>query len=129
MKISRRTYFIAEGTLLNVLCWPKWEGNIEKHIYISDSLCCTVETNTTCKATCLIAQSCPTEIPCFAAHQASLFMVFPRQEYWNTLLCPSPENILDPGIKPSSNSLQADSLPLSHLGNWSNYTFHKNLKI
>ena len=69
-KNIKENLFIAQGTLLNVLCWPKWEGNTEKHIYIcvclcmcvcvSDSLCCTVETNTTCKATCLIAQSCPT---------------------------------------------------------------------
>ena len=33
------------------------------------------------------------------------------------LLFPSPGDLLDPGIKPLSPALQADSLPLSHLGN------------
>ena len=40
-------------------------------------------------------------------------MGFPRQEHWSGLPFPSP----DPGIKPESSALQADSLPLSHLGN------------
>ena len=51
--------------------------------------------------------------------QAPLFMRFPRQKYWSGLPCPSPGNLLDPGIKPASPAspvLQADSLPLSHWG-------------
>ena len=43
--------------------------------------------------------------------QAPLSMGFPRQEYWNGLPFPSPEYLPDPGIEPSSLSLQADSLP------------------
>ena len=39
-------------------------------------------------------------------------MEFFRQEYWNGLPFPSPENLLDPGIEPRSLALQADSLPL-----------------
>ena len=39
-----------------------------------------------------------------------------RQEYWSKLLCPSPGDLPDPGIKPESPACQADSLPLSHLG-------------
>ena len=31
------------------------------------------------------------------AHQASLFMEFSRQEYWNGLLFPSPEELPHPG--------------------------------
>ena len=31
-------------------------------------------------------------------------------EYWNGLLCPSPGDLLNPGIKPKSLALQADSL-------------------
>ena len=45
------------------------------------------------------------------AHQAPLSMEFSRQEYWNGLLFPSPGDLPDPGIKPGSPALQADSLP------------------
>ena len=41
-------------------------------------------------------------------------MRFPRQEYWSTL--PFPASGPDPGIKPTSPALQANSLPLSHQG-------------
>ena len=36
------------------------------------------------------------------AHQAPLSMGFSRQEYWSVLLCPSPGDLPDPGIKPES---------------------------
>ena len=45
------------------------------------------------------------------AHQAPLSMGLFRQEYWSGLLFPSPGDIPDPGIKPRSPTLQADSLP------------------
>ena len=51
-----------------------------------------------------------------AAHQASLCMEFPRQEYWSGLLFPSPGDLSDPGIELASSVLQADSLPMSHQG-------------
>ena len=51
------------------------------------------------------------------AGQAPLSMGFFRQEYWSGLLCPPPGDLPDPGIKLGSPSWQADSLPLSHLGN------------
>ena len=35
-------------------------------------------------------------------------MGFPRQEYWSVLPFPSPEDLPDPEIKPTSPSLQAD---------------------
>ena len=44
--------------------------------------------------------------PWTVAHQAPLF----RQEYWSGLLFPFPGDLPDPGIKPSSPALQADSL-------------------
>ena len=50
------------------------------------------------------------------AHQAPLSMEYSRQEYWSGLPFPSPEDLLDLGIKPLPPALQADSLPLSHLG-------------
>ena len=37
-------------------------------------------------------------------------MGFPRQEYWNGLPFPSPEDLLNPTIEPRSPELQADSL-------------------
>ena len=40
--------------------------------------------------------------PWTGAYQALLFMGFLRQEYWSGLLCCSPENLPDPGIKPMS---------------------------
>ena len=45
------------------------------------------------------------------AHQAPLSMDFSRQEYWSGLLFLSPGDLPDPGIKPWSPALQADSLP------------------
>ena len=38
-------------------------------------------------------------------------MEFSRQEYWNRLPFPSPEDLPDPVIEPRSPALQADSLP------------------
>ena len=38
-------------------------------------------------------------------------MEFSSQEYWSVLPFPSPEDLLDPGIKPGSPALQVDSLP------------------
>ena len=62
------------------------------------------------------------------AHEAPLSMGFSRQEYWTGLSCPPPGDLPDPGIEPASPAapaMQADSLPLSHLGSlkmWYIYT-------
>ena len=53
--------------------------------------------------------------PLTAARQSALSMGFPRK-YWSGLPFPFLGDHPDPGIKPMSPSLQADSLPLSHLG-------------
>ena len=56
-------------------------------------------------------QSCLTLCPPWTvALQAPLSMAFSRQEDWSGLPCPSPEGLPDPGIKPRSPALQADSL-------------------
>ena len=58
----------------------------------------------------LVTQSCPTlAAPWTVSHQAHLSMGFPRQEYWSRLPFPSPD-LPNPGIEPSSPTLQADSL-------------------
>ena len=49
--------------------------------------------------------------PQTVALQAPLSVGFFRQEYWSGLPFPSPEDLPNPGIEPSSPSLQADSLP------------------
>ena len=49
--------------------------------------------------------------PWTVAHQAPLSLEFSRQEYWSGLPFPSPGDLPDPGIKPGSPALQADSLP------------------
>ena len=56
------------------------------------------------------------ETPWTIAYQAPPSMRFSRQEYWSGLPFVSPGDLPDPGIKPVSLALQADSLPLSHLG-------------
>ena len=54
--------------------------------------------------------------PWTVAHQAPLSMEFSQQEYWSGLPFPSAGGLPDPGIKPGSLALQADSLDLSHQG-------------
>ena len=45
------------------------------------------------------------------ACQVPVSVGFSRQEYWSGLPFPSPGDLPDPGIKPRSPALQADSLP------------------
>ena len=48
--------------------------------------------------------------PWTVAHKAPLCRRLPSQEYWSGLPFPSPGDIPDPGIKPGSPTLPADSL-------------------
>ena len=52
--------------------------------------------------------------PWTVAYQAPPSMEFSRQENWSGLPFPSPGNLPDPGIKPRSPALQADSLSHEH---------------
>ena len=54
--------------------------------------------------------------PMTVACQALLSMRFSQQDYCSGLSLPSPGDLPDPGIKPASPVLQANSLPLYHLG-------------
>ena len=69
---------------------------------------------------CSVTQSCPPLCdPWPVTLQAPLSMGSFRQGYWSGLPCPPPGDLYNPGIKPSSpvsRALQAESLPLSHLG-------------
>ena len=69
----------------------------------------------------LVAKSCPIlAAPWTVARQAPLSMGFSRQEYWSGLPFPSPGDLPDPGIKPGSPILQADSLPTELQGKVNN---------
>ena len=60
----------------------------------------------------LVAQ--PRLTVCSSMNCSSLgfsFKEFSRQENWSGLPFPSPWDLSDPGIKPGSPALQADSLP------------------
>ena len=57
--------------------------------------------------------------PWTVAYHIPPSMGFSSQEYWSGLPFPSPEDLPEPGIKPtsvSSHALAGDSLPLRHLG-------------
>ena len=49
--------------------------------------------------------------PWTVACQAPLSREFSRQEYWSGLPLPTPGDLINPGIKPVSHKLLADSLP------------------
>ena len=55
--------------------------------------------------------------PWTEAHQAPPSMEFSRQGYWSRLLFPSPRDLPNPGIKPRSPALQADTLSSEPPGN------------
>ena len=61
----------------------------------------------------LVTQSCLTfcDLMDHRACQALLSMEFSRQEYWSGLPFPFSGDLSDPGIRPRSPALQADSLP------------------
>ena len=65
-----------------------------------------------------VTQSCLTLCdPWTVGRQAPLSMEFSRQEYWSGLLFPSPRDLLDSGIKPTSPALQTGILlPSEPLG-------------
>ena len=55
---------------------------------------------------CLVAKLCPTLVnPWIVACQAPPSMGFPRQENWSGLPFPSPEDLPNPGIEPTSPAL------------------------
>ena len=59
-----------------------------------------------------VSQSCPTLCePVDCSQPVPLSMEFSRQEYWSSLLFPSPGDLPDPRIEHGSPVLQAYSLP------------------
>ena len=71
----------------------------------------------TCAVLCLVTQSCPTL--CDLIDKPTRLLCpwgFSRQEYWSGLPCPPPGDPPNPGIKPRSPTLQADSLSSEPVG-------------
>ena len=59
-----------------------------------------------------VTKSCLTlATPWTVAYHAPLCMEFSSQKYWSGLPFPFPEDLPDPGFKPRSSTMQADSLP------------------
>ena len=68
---------------------------------------------------CLVVQLCPTlcdPMDC-SPPDSSVHWGFSRQEYWSGLPCPPQGDLPNPGIKPNSPALQADSVPSEPPGN------------
>ena len=68
------------------------------------------ETFCACMLGC-ISHVCPFATLWTIAHQAPVSLGLSRQEYWSGLPCPPPGDPPNPGVKPVSAALQADSLP------------------
>ena len=64
----------------------------------------------------LVTKSCPTICdPMDCSPTGSSVHGILRQEHWSGLPFPSPGDLPNPGIEPTSPALQTDCLPLSHL--------------
>ena len=95
-------------TMLLVSAVPQNESAIHIHVRVCVCVCVCVPSR--------FGHVQLFETPWTVACQAPLSMGFSRQEYWRGLPCPPPGYLPNPGIKPLSPGLQADSLPMSHQG-------------
>ena len=68
----------------------------------------------------------PFATPWIVARQAPLSMAFPRQEYYSGLPFPSPGDLPDPGIKPTSPALASEFCTTELPGKL--YIFYHNFK-
>ena len=59
-----------------------------------------------------------TQVSCIAGRFFTSWAPREAQEYWSGQPIPSPANLPDPGIKPRSSALQADSLPTVRSLGW-----------
>ena len=105
--ISHKTQLhVGEGTIWGERAWIKLECLGRKYRWTSvkkDFLVKSTKALYVHVSHSAVSESFAT--PWAIAHQASLSMGFPRQEYWSGLPFPFL------GIKPRSSALQADSLP------------------
>jgi len=87
-----RAYCTAQGTLLTALQWPTWGKNLRKSggggLVSKSGLTPATQWTVAC--------------------QAPLSIGFTRQEYWSGLPFPSPRDLPNPGIKPTSLALAGE---------------------
>ena len=88
---------------------------------------CSLEESVVCVSLSGVSNSAT---PWTVACQAPLSMEFSRQEYWNEQPFPSAGDLPDPGIKPVSSALLANSLPSEPPGSYDNlYSILKSRDI
>ena len=109
-KVQSISYF---KSYLQSIC-PSSESLQGRSVSEASSLCLPnpVRASVYVQPLCCV-QLCAT--PWTVACQASLSMGLSRKD-WSELPCPPPGHLPNPGIEPRSPALQADSLPLSHMG-------------
>ena len=95
---------------------PFFDGWVDKNVMC---VCVCVHMCITYACTlCLVTQSCPIFVtPQIVACKAPLSIEFSRQEYWSGFPCPPPGHLPNPGVKPRSPVLCADSLQSEPPGN------------
>ena len=67
--------------------------------------------------------------PWTVARQAPLSMGFQRQEYWSGLPFPSPGDLPDPGIEPTSPALVGEFFTTEPPGKYSIGAIKKNRRV
>ena len=90
-----------------------WQLMGEKHTFLENELYLWHQA-------CVLSHFSPVSFfvtPWTVAHQAPLSMGFSRQEYWSGLPFPSPGDLPDPGIKPTSPALAGGFFTAEQPGN------------
>ena len=114
MKCNEDMFIIRKSTWYKLLKLQCFIRAITGLSIAKDCIHCFCE-----RCCCLVAKSWTLWT---VAHQAPLSMEFPRQEYRSGLPFPSPGDLPDTGIEPTSPALQADFFffsPLRHQGSHS----------
>ena len=103
-----RDIFLGSSTFLLQGIFPTQGSNMGL-LHCKQILCHLSHQGNTVQS--LVTQSWLTATSWTLAHQAPLSMEFSRQECCSGLPCLPPGDLPNPGIEPSSPTLQADSLP------------------
>ena len=102
-KADAVTDFISLGSKLTVDC--DCSHGIKRHLFLGKNALINL-VHLLCRFSHVRLFVTPWTVAC----QTLLSMGFSRQEYWNGLPCPPAGDLPNPGFKPGSPALQADSL-------------------